>query len=52
MGKKILDILEADNIHSSMREREMAIKILVRLAKGDDAVTDYLGKIHREAPPL
>lgn len=50
-GKKILDILEADNIHSSMREREMAIKILVRLAKGDDAVTDYLGKIHREAPP-
>lgn len=50
-GEKILDILSTGNQHVSMREREKAIRLLIKFAKGEYAVKEYIGKIYREAPP-
>lgn len=46
-GEKILSILRVGN----MREREKALRLLIKLTKGESDVEEYFSRICREAPP-
>lgn len=50
-GAKLMAVLSAENQRASMREREKALRVLVKFAQGSDAVVECIAKIKREAPP-
>lgn len=50
-SEKILSVLSTKDSSVSMCDREMAIRLLIKLAEGEDAVEDYMGRIYREASP-
>lgn len=50
-SEKIMSVLSSKDSSVSMCDREMAIRLLIKLAEGEDAVDDYMGRIYREASP-
>lgn len=50
-GKKILDILCSKGQNVYMNDRKAAIRLLIKLTEGEDAVNSYMERIDREASP-
>lgn len=50
-GKKILDILSSKGQNVHMNDRKAAIRLLIKLAEGEEAVESYMERIDREASP-
>lgn len=50
-GKKILDIIASKSQNVHMNDREVAIRLLIKLAEGEDSVEGYMERINREASP-
>lgn len=50
-GKKILDIIASKSQNVHMNDREAAIRLLIKLAEGEDSVEGYMERINREASP-
>lgn len=50
-GDKILSILSSKEQSVHMCDREAAIRLLIKLAEGENAVEDYMERIYREAAP-
>lgn len=50
-GEKILAILSSKEQNIRMCDREMAIRLLIKVAEGEDAVEEYMERIYREATP-
>ena len=50
-GEKILDILSSKGQNVQMNDRKAAIRLLIKLTEGEDAVENYMERIDREASP-
>lgn len=50
-SKKILDILSSKSQNVYMNDRKAAIRLLIKLAEGEEAVESYMERIDREASP-
>ena len=48
---KVLRTITADDNSAHMCEREMAMRLLIKVARGEDAVEDFMGEIYRNAAP-
>lgn len=50
-SKKLMEVLSTESSHTSMKEREQALRIIIKLVKGKNDVNKYMEEIKREAPP-